>query len=293
MALSAAEVVFHEQQQGALCAQHCLNAMLQGSYFSAVDLADIARQLDAAELSAMAEGGYSRELAKFARQGSSNMDDSGFFSIQVITQALNVWGIKCVPFMSEDAVDARRDPTHEQGFICNRRQHWFSIRRFGPHWANLDSTLKGPNFITGTYLTLFLNQLQSDGYSIFVIRGNLPPSAADAVLSQLPASQIPNSGARTSGPAAPSAAPRGNIHTLSSLSASRSSSPAQSGQTIAKHNSSGTSGLDSVHLDPETIQSLAAGVKNANQPAAPARPVDMDEMRAKRLQRFGNSNAGK
>ena len=38
--------IFHEQQEGALCAQHCLNSLLQGQYYTAVDLADIARQLD-------------------------------------------------------------------------------------------------------------------------------------------------------------------------------------------------------------------------------------------------------
>ena len=38
--------IFHEQQEGALCAQHCLNSLLQGQYYTAVDLADIAKQLD-------------------------------------------------------------------------------------------------------------------------------------------------------------------------------------------------------------------------------------------------------
>ena len=40
------EAIFHEQQDGSLCAQHCLNSLLQGQYYTAVDLADIARQLD-------------------------------------------------------------------------------------------------------------------------------------------------------------------------------------------------------------------------------------------------------
>ena len=41
--------IFHEKQEGSLCAQHCLNALLQGSYFNAVDLAELSRQLDAEE----------------------------------------------------------------------------------------------------------------------------------------------------------------------------------------------------------------------------------------------------
>ncbi len=54
------------QQEGSLCAQHCLNALLQGQYFTAVELADLARQLDESERQHMAEGGMdSAEYKKF------------------------------------------------------------------------------------------------------------------------------------------------------------------------------------------------------------------------------------
>lgn len=35
--------IYHEKQEGSLCAQHALNNLLQGDYFSAVDLATIAQ----------------------------------------------------------------------------------------------------------------------------------------------------------------------------------------------------------------------------------------------------------
>jgi ataxin-3 len=44
------------QQDGSLCAQHCLNSLLQGPYFNAVDLSVLARQLDEAERAQMAKG---------------------------------------------------------------------------------------------------------------------------------------------------------------------------------------------------------------------------------------------
>lgn len=44
------DIIFHEKQQGQLCAQHALNALLQESLFTAIDLSEIARELDAAEL---------------------------------------------------------------------------------------------------------------------------------------------------------------------------------------------------------------------------------------------------
>lgn len=45
------------QQEGSLCAQHCLNALLQNNLFSAPDLGEIAHRLDERERETMAEGG--------------------------------------------------------------------------------------------------------------------------------------------------------------------------------------------------------------------------------------------
>lgn len=52
---------FQYQQEGSLCAQHCLNNLLQGEYFSPVELSSIAQQLDEEERMRMAEGGVSSE----------------------------------------------------------------------------------------------------------------------------------------------------------------------------------------------------------------------------------------
>lgn len=49
------------QQEGSLCAQHCLNNLLQGEYFSPVELSSIAQQLDEEERMRMAEGGVQTE----------------------------------------------------------------------------------------------------------------------------------------------------------------------------------------------------------------------------------------
>ncbi|MGH0151591.1 UNVERIFIED_CONTAM: hypothetical protein FKN15_031748 [Acipenser sinensis] len=91
------------QQEGSLCAQHCLNNLLQGEYFSPVELSSIAHQLDEEERMRMAEGGVtSQEYRTFLEQPSGNMDDSGFFSIQVISNALGVWGLELILFNSPD-----------------------------------------------------------------------------------------------------------------------------------------------------------------------------------------------
>ncbi len=73
------------QQEGQLCAQHCLNALLQGPFYTAVDLASLGQQLDDEERQQMAEGQGldSDEYRRFIQQPSGNMDDTGFFSVQV------------------------------------------------------------------------------------------------------------------------------------------------------------------------------------------------------------------
>ena len=55
-----------------------------GPRFTAVDLGRIAECLDQEEAATLAEGGLdSHQLASFSHRPSANMDDSGFFSVQV------------------------------------------------------------------------------------------------------------------------------------------------------------------------------------------------------------------
>jgi ataxin-3 len=180
------ETIFHEKQEGQLCAQHALNALLQGPYFTPVDLGTLAQQCDDEERKKMAEGGESsEEYQKFIASGSNNMDDSGFFSIQVMASALKVWGLDMLNYASQNIISdaARQDPTSQKAFICNFQEHWFTIRKMGNQWFNLNSLLSGPELISDTYLSLQLTQLQQEGYSIFVVNGIFPECRADQVLS--------------------------------------------------------------------------------------------------------------
>ncbi|CAG2100106.1 unnamed protein product [Medioppia subpectinata] len=173
------ETIFHEKQEGSLCGQHCLNALLQAEYFTAVDLAQLAQDIDEQERHRMAEGGEHRdEYRRFIESPSDNMDDSGFFSVQVIASALKVWSLDLIAFngSNEISLAAQTDPT----------EHWFTIRKIGRQWFNLNSLLTGPELISDTYLSLFLTQLQREGYSIFIVNVNgiLPNCNADNVLAE-------------------------------------------------------------------------------------------------------------
>lgn len=121
------------------------------------------------------------------------MDDSGFFSVQVIETALKVWQLELIPYNSKNMISdcARSDPTTQKAFICNYHEHWFTIRKIGKQWFNLNSIKSGPEVISKTYLSLLLSQLQSEGYSIFIVNGILPESKGDQVLEDVMVQQPP------------------------------------------------------------------------------------------------------
>uniref|UniRef100_A0A8C2ZBF9 ubiquitinyl hydrolase 1 n=1 Tax=Cyclopterus lumpus TaxID=8103 RepID=A0A8C2ZBF9_CYCLU len=145
--------IFHEKQEGSLCAQHCLNNLLQGEYFTPVDLSSIAHQLDEEERMRMAEGGMASEDLF-----------THFLYIQtVISNALRVWGLELILFNSREYQSLMINPINEKAFICNYKEHWFTIRKLGQQWFNLNSLLTGPELISDTYLALFLAQLQQEG----------------------------------------------------------------------------------------------------------------------------------
>ncbi|KAJ3402299.1 Ataxin-3, partial [Chytridiales sp. JEL 0842] len=183
MDLIDAGVIFHERQDGQLCAQHALNSLLQGPYFTAVDLSTIAQDLDQQELNAMAEGGLeSDEYQKRLNESSQNYDDSGFFSVQVLSSALQVWNLTLIPIGSRSIPTAKSDPAGQNAFILNLNEHWFTLRRFGGkrgRWYNLNSMKPKPSYVTETYISLLLSQMESDGYSIFAVQGELPECEGD------------------------------------------------------------------------------------------------------------------
>ncbi|KAL5528170.1 hypothetical protein ACEPAF_7306 [Sanghuangporus sanghuang] len=169
-------MIYHERQQegSMLCAQHALNSLLQGNYFTAPDLAAIARSFDALEHDAL-------DADDAQRSGSHNMDDTGFFSVQVIDQALDVWGLNLVRWRSEQMRPYQDSPHKLLAFVLNLQQHWFTLRRFGPartsiesdpgegHWFNLNSSYVAPKWVSRTYLGMFLQQSEEEGYSVFAV----------------------------------------------------------------------------------------------------------------------------
>ncbi|KAG8932499.1 hypothetical protein FRC02_001022 [Tulasnella sp. 418] len=129
------------------------------------------------------------------------MDDTGFFSVQVLENALGIWGSRLIRWRSEELRPFQANPELQVAFILNLEQHWFTIRRFGSpennfHWFNLNSFLKEPELVSSTYLGMVLQQAEQEGYSVFAVRpgtednsaSHLPEVDADQVASTIPPS---------------------------------------------------------------------------------------------------------
>ncbi|KAG2388919.1 hypothetical protein C9374_000358 [Naegleria lovaniensis] len=167
--------IYHEKQEGRLCAMHSLNNLLQGAYFTEIDLMEIARNLDKKEAELLQESGTQQPQST-----SHNVSDEGDFSIGVISTSLEVWGLSLIPITHPSIVQSIREkPWEEKAFICNHLEHWFVFRKFGIHWFNLNSTLKAPTYLSPTHISLFIEQLKQEGYSIYVVKGDLPPCEAE------------------------------------------------------------------------------------------------------------------
>ncbi|KAI8993859.1 Josephin-domain-containing protein [Trametes punicea] len=216
-------LIYHEKQQegSMLCAQHALNSLLQGSYFSPAELSEIAHRLDDAE------HGY---LEHTSGAASTNMDDTGFFSVQVLEEALKVWNLTLVRWRSEAMRPYQDHPHTQMAFILNQSQHWYTLRRFGRvspdpsldadpgdgHWFNLNSFLDAPERISKLYLGMFLQQAETEGYSVFAVLQRdpdgplaIPRTEADELAASIPESAA---GQFSSNRAAASAAPSSSSH---------------------------------------------------------------------------------
>uniref|UniRef100_A0A0N4ZRJ6 ubiquitinyl hydrolase 1 n=1 Tax=Parastrongyloides trichosuri TaxID=131310 RepID=A0A0N4ZRJ6_PARTI len=165
--------IYFEKQEGQLCAQHAINMLLQDSLFTAVDLSIIAQSLDSIEREA---------LNSNTCTASQNMDDSGYFSLQVIEMALkNIANLRLINIESPDVIEIKENPTKAKAFVLNLDHHWFVIRKFGNQFVVLNSVNNGPQVITNTYLSLYLSQMAFENYSIFIVDGVLPTCEADDV----------------------------------------------------------------------------------------------------------------
>eukprot|EP00960_Hanusia_phi_P066272 766356-Hanusia_phi.AAC.7 len=80
---------------------------------------------------------------------------------------------------SSETAEVLKNPEKETGFILNRSEHWFSLRRLGKYWFDVNSTYEKPKFVSDSYLGMLLMQMKNDGYSVFVVRGSFPQTSIE------------------------------------------------------------------------------------------------------------------
>ncbi|KAG2483234.1 hypothetical protein HYH03_017891 [Edaphochlamys debaryana] len=109
-------------------------------------------------------------------EGPGNVALDGMFSIQVLSHALEPWGLTVVSLESEEARDVKAAPLTATAFICNLQEHWFTLRKVDASgdWWNFNSLFPAPQPLSTFYLQAFLDSLRAEGWTIFVVRGKLP-----------------------------------------------------------------------------------------------------------------------
>ncbi|KAG6499135.1 ataxin-3 homolog [Zingiber officinale] len=174
--LSNGGLLYHEIQESKLCAVHCVNTVLQGPFFSELDLAALASDLDQRERQMMLEGASlgGASSGDFYSDVSHNVSMGGDFSIQVLQKALEIWDLEVIPLNSPVAEQSQFVPELENAFICHLHDHWFCIRKVNGEWYNFNSLLPAPEHLSQFYLSAYIDSLKDSGWSIFLVKGNFP-----------------------------------------------------------------------------------------------------------------------
>ena len=166
-------LVYWERQEASLCGSHCLNALLQGPYIDIEELIDIAQRLEM-ETQQVLVGTRSRQsdVETPVDTESQHIDDAGNFSLPVLQNALQRYGISLYHAASTS------EETHEQptAYVLNHGAHWLTLRRLDDQWINLNSLLTfGPEtFESEQYVNIWLQSMMIDGATLFLVSGELP-----------------------------------------------------------------------------------------------------------------------
>jgi ataxin-3 len=165
------ESIYFEKQHDLMCGQHALNMLVQHNAFDASHFTKYVEILDKREMELT---GTSQDSFK-----SQNADLSGFFSIQVLTEALLSRLLLIFDVNKPQYAHYMFQPEEAQAFLVNHSQHWFTLRRFGDMWFILNSISSGPKFIATPLLQPYFAKLIENGASIYVVEGDLGLSNAD------------------------------------------------------------------------------------------------------------------
>lgn len=97
-------------------------------------------------------------------EGSTNVDGSGNFSIEVLRSALkSTFDLDMINVRDESVLSQLGDITDIEGFIAHKDAHWFAIRNINGHFWNLNSMEERPSIISHFDLATKIAGFQSSG----------------------------------------------------------------------------------------------------------------------------------
>ena len=148
---------YHETQSQRLCGQHTINNLLQQSAFNQ------------RELNLIADHFFSNEVHLLHQPDESwYCTPLGDYSIQVIESALNAHNITLQRLPNTSAFHPI-----SIAYIIQNNDHWFTIRKAGDQWFNLNSQQSTPTLISNFNLTTFVNTLAGNSI-VFAVHGPIP-----------------------------------------------------------------------------------------------------------------------
>lgn len=85
------------------------------------------------------EGTESSAYLAYMAADSSNVDESGNFSVEVLATCLRNFNLELINIASPQCANIRNNLLEQTGFICNLQSHWLALRKLGGRWWNLNS----------------------------------------------------------------------------------------------------------------------------------------------------------
>ncbi|KAI5981229.1 hypothetical protein EDD15DRAFT_2414362 [Pisolithus albus] len=163
------QIQLYTSFSAAKCSAHSMHST--PFFFTTPDLSDIARNLDAME--------YSYNRKSNSDEGSMNMDDTGYFSVQVLESALNVFGLSLLRWRSEAARPYRDKPqyVHPAGStdICGNPQSANGVFNF---WALVGRSSMIPTrkscspMVTPSHSGQYISQAGLCGFAMYKVGGD-------------------------------------------------------------------------------------------------------------------------
>jgi len=230
----------------------------------------------------MLEAGMTAEARAFMSEDSSNVDASGNFSIQVLSQALqNVFGLALEDSRRPENRSLMQSPDAQTGFVLNRHSHWYCLRKLNNQWWSCNSTQMAPERITssGNFsgLSSELRNLASDNWTVFVVKGDRWPQPAPRNQGAPPSNWVdpsspprdPNEPAEFSGSTFGNAAPRQEAPKVEAFSGQ--------GRSLGGSKRPAPAEVADLSEEEQLAMALSLSQDLAGQARTPSEPIVVDE----------------